>query len=254
MHAHAAAGTHARADERAQCELHISPPCTLTMQELAPHHGSGRVGTSDLGKPRPSEHGKGSREDCGWGRDAGKAVGVNRVAVENRPTVLRRPVHSSLEQSDSDAAAPVLAANHEAGDPPRVKVFLKDAGKCPVLGYPRQRRPRHRSRPADHVAMKVGQQTDRRICLVDLTLQRVPVCGLVVPAKALTPARIGVLLPRAEDPSELGPSLSSGRHHTHRGHRFRSLLCTSMSVRRSAATDQDARPRRRQAPRLRCPR
>jgi hypothetical protein len=155
------------------------------------------------------------------------------VAVEYGRTELRRPVHSSLEQSDSDAAAPVLAANHEAGDPPRVKVFIKDASKCPVLGYPRQRRPRHRSRPADHVAMEVGQQTDRRICLVDLTLQRVPVCGLVVPTKTLTPARCGVLLPRAEDPSELWPSLSSRWHHTHRGHRFGSLLlhvCPSLCI------------------------
>ena len=204
--------------------LYIPPPCSLTVQQMAPHHGSGRVGTSDLGKPRLSEHREGSREDCGWGRDASEPVGVHRVAVEYRRTVLRRPVHSSLEQSDSDAAAPVLATDHEAGDPPRVKVFIKDAGEWPVLGYPRQRRPRYRSRPADHVVMEVGQQTDRRICLMDLTLQRVPVRGLVVPTEALTPARCGVHLPRAEDSSELWPSLGSRRHHTHRGHRLGPLL------------------------------
>src|SRR6476619_1509569 len=113
------------------CVNCTSPPCTLKVQKLAPHHGSGGVGTSDLGKPRSSEHGEGSREDCGWGRDSSEPVGVNRVAVEYRRTVLRRPVHSSLEQSDSDAAPPVLAANHEAGDPPGVRVVIKNAGKQP---------------------------------------------------------------------------------------------------------------------------
>ena len=78
--------------------------------------------------------------------------------------------------------------------------FIKDAGKCPVLGDPWQRGARHHPRPADHVVIEDGQQADRAICFVDFTVQRGPVIGLLVPTKPLAPARRGVLLPGSEDP------------------------------------------------------
>ncbi|MGH3503830.1 MAG: hypothetical protein ACRDQA_23480, partial [Nocardioidaceae bacterium] len=66
----------------------------------------------------------------------------------------------------------------------------------------------HDPRPADHVVVAVGQQTDRDLCLLDFALKRAAVIGLVVPKKPLAPARGGVLLSGSEDSSQSWPPLS----------------------------------------------
>src|SRR5262245_43667170 len=122
----------------------------------------------------------------------------------------------------------------------RVPVKMEDGERVPAsqsvsTGWPSstqapccdpRHEARHHPRPADHVLIEDGQQTDREICFVDLTLQRAPVVGLLMSTKPLAPARCGVLLPGSEDPPKLWPPLSGRRHHTHRGHPFGSSPAT----------------------------
>src|SRR5699024_6585618 len=132
--------------------------------------------------------------------------------------VLCSPVHRSAEQRAPDAAPTVLAPHHEAGHPPCTRVIVKNPGQCPIGGDPRKRRAGHDPGPADHLVAAVGQQADGLPGVLDLTLERALVVGLLVAEEPLAPARVAILLPRPEGPPQVRPPLSCRRHYPHHRH------------------------------------
>src|SRR5699024_11717236 len=127
------------------------------MLELVSHHGSAATGPTDLGEPRPPEHGKRPSKDGRWRRGTGEPIGVNGMAVEHGSAVFRSPIHSCLQQRSSGASPTVFATHRETGHPPGLRVVIKNLGKCSVGDDPTQRRARHYPRPTDHAVTAVGQ-------------------------------------------------------------------------------------------------
>lgn len=134
------------------------------------HDGSAAVGAADFGKPGALEHchGAGEHGRRRWG--SRECRGVDRVTVEDGTVVLAGPLDRVLEELDTNTAAAMLAAHHEARHPPCVRVVVEDASQRAVASDARQRVAWHHPSPPNRIVGEVGNQTDRHQRVFDLLM------------------------------------------------------------------------------------
>ena len=203
-----------------------SPPGLDDREGLqrAAHHGPGREGATNLDEACRGEHGHRPSED---GRSAHASRG-QRFHVHGMPLDGSRPVvlgegNGGLQQSRSNATAPIALVDGEAGHPPDARVIIpEELRQCPVATHPGKGRTGPNPGPAGGMIVDIGDEPRRHDGLGDLPVQGtavVPCRPRRLPAvveEPLAPAPRSVLSPLAERPYDVAPSIGSGRAYLHR--------------------------------------